>query len=626
MSRVRVLGPRARLPEVLSELQDFGELHPISAGVESTGRSAGTGGERTLRRLRRSLSRIEKAIAILPGGSTLPAVDVRSDEPVEPVEWMRTARRSTRRIRELRSHLTQLTEERALLARYGEYFANFEQLARAATRWPRATAYHVVLRKSAAGEIEELRTHLEGLLDGRFELWSQRLDGGDVALLLMLSTDDAGTVEALLGKAGVTEIPLPDVLRQGEPADASQALRRRLETIASEIERVEASIRALAAESLPRLCSAQAWFRDRIAEQQAAGMAGATEHAFVLEGWLPAGSVRSLRDSLESKFGGTIDVEELARESWSGEPAPVVLHNPRLFRPFELLSRIMPSPRYGTIDPTPFVAVFFPMFFGLILGDAGYGVVLGLIALVLHRRSQAGSVKRTIAEIAGPCAAFSIIFGLLFGELFGTLGHEVFGLQPILFDRGHALLPFLGLALAIGTVHILLGLILGVITALRVSGRKALGPGAMLVMVILVIVGILTLAGVLPRSFFTPAVIGVLALFPVLVFAEGVIAPIELLSTLGHILSYARVMALGTASVMMALAANRMVGAVGGVVVGALFALLFHLVNFAIGVFSPTIHALRLHYVEFFGTFFSPGGVRYRPLRHWQSSPGRARG
>jgi V/A-type H+-transporting ATPase subunit I len=103
----------------------------------------------------------------------------------------------------------------------------------------------------------------------------------------------------------------------------------------------------------------------------------------------------------------------------------------------------------------------------------------------------------------------------------------------------------------------------------------------------------------------------------VLVALEGVVAVIELLSTVGHILSYARIMALGTASLMLAVVANEMVGAMGSVVVGVLFALLFHLVNFAIGVFSPTIHALRLHYVEFFGEFFSPGGIAYRPLDHW---------
>ncbi|MGH7124514.1 MAG: V-type ATPase 116kDa subunit family protein [Stellaceae bacterium] len=76
-------------------------------------------------------------------------------------------------------------------------------------------------------------------------------------------------------------------------------------------------------------------------------------------------------------------------------------------------------------------------------------------------------------------------------------------------------------------------------------------------------------------------------------------------------------MALGIASVMLAVVANRMVGAMGSAAVGIVFALLFHLVNFGIALFSPTIHALRLHYVEFFGKFYSPGGVRYEPFGHW---------
>jgi V/A-type H+-transporting ATPase subunit I len=93
---------------------------------------------------------------------------------------------------------------------------------------------------------------------------------------------------------------------------------------------------------------------------------------------------------------------------------------------------------------------------------------------------------------------------------------------------------------------------------------------------------------------------------------------------MSSMLSYARIMALGTASVMMAVVANRLAGSFGSVVVGALFALLFHLVNFALGVFAPTIHGLRLHYVEFFGKFYSPGGVQYRPLGHW--TPGGSQG
>jgi V/A-type H+-transporting ATPase subunit I len=139
-------------------------------------------------------------------------------------------------------------------------------------------------------------------------------------------------------------------------------------------------------------------------------------------------------------------------------------------------------------------------------------------------------------------------------------------------------------------------------------------------MIVLIVAALLAAVEVLPRAALTPAVIGILVAFPVLIALEGIVAAVELLSSIGHILSYARIMALGTASVMLAIVANRLAGAVGSALVGALFALLFHLVNFALGLFSPTIHALRLHYVEFFGKFYSPGGTRYRPFGH--GSPG----
>jgi V/A-type H+-transporting ATPase subunit I len=258
------------------------------------------------------------------------------------------------------------------------------------------------------------------------------------------------------------------------------------------------------------------------------------------------------------------------------------------------------------------------MFFGVILGDVAYGALLALIAGILHLRSRPGTPLRSISEIAGACAAFTIAFGLVYGELLGNLGRQWLGLQPLVFDREEALIPFFAFTLALGAVHILLGLLIGAANSLRTHPRQSLGRGISAILIVLIAVAILAATRVLPPVFFTPSVIALLVAFPILVVIEGFLAPLELLSTLGNILSYARIMALGTASVVMAVVANRMVGAVGGVVVGVLFALLFHLVNFALGVFGPTIHSLRLHYVEFFGKFYSPGGVEYRPFGHWR--------
>jgi V/A-type H+-transporting ATPase subunit I len=179
------------------------------------------------------------------------------------------------------------------------------------------------------------------------------------------------------------------------------------------------------------------------------------------------------------------------------------------------------------------------------------------------------------------------------------------------------------LTLSIGVVHVVLGLALGVLAGARQHPRQALGRGLSAVMILLIVAALLAAVEVLPHAVLTPAVVALLVAFPVLIALEGIVAAIELLSALGHVLSYARIMALGTASVMLAIVANRLGGAVGSALVGALFALLFHLVNFALGLFSPTIHALRLHYVEFFGTFYSPGGTRYEPLGHWTPSTAR---
>ncbi|HEX7024524.1 MAG TPA: V-type ATPase 116kDa subunit family protein, partial [Gemmatimonadales bacterium] len=368
----------------------------------------------------------------------------------------------------------------------------------------------------------------------------------------------------------------------------------------------------------PGLVRARGAARDRLLELEAREHTAATPRSFVIEGWVPGAARDRLTRELARRFGDEIVVEEVGREEWHGEEAPVVLANPRFFRPFETVTRMLPLPRYGSIDPTPFVAIFFPMFFGLIMGDAGYGLVLAALAGLLHLRSRPGTPWRAVAEILGPCAAFAIAFGIGFGEFFGDLGRRWFGLAPLVLNREKALLPFLGLAVAIGFVHVVLGLVLGVVSAGRRNPRQAVGRGTALLMVLLVAVALLAGLRVLPGGFFTPAVVALLLAFPVLVIAEGIIAPIELLSTMSNMLSYARIMALGTASVMMAVVANRLVGSFGSVVVGVLFGLLFHLVNFALAVFAPAVHGLRLHYVEFFGKFYSPGGQQYRPLGRWR--------
>ncbi|HEU5169120.1 MAG TPA: V-type ATPase 116kDa subunit family protein [Gemmatimonadales bacterium] len=626
MSKVRVLGPRDRLADVLRALQDLGILHlaPPGAGEQLSPLALSPVQERERRHLRAALDDVERALTQLG----LTAGSVPRGQPAtlaDLARWARLGWRVRRSSDRLKARAAALDEERALILKYQHFFSAFRSLLESEARWPNATAYHVLLRGGDTEAIHKLRASLTAVIGEEFQLFTQALPSGEIALLVVVSAGAAGRVERLLAEARVQEIPVPEQYGGKSLTAAIPKMLARLGDIPRETEQVRREREALARAHGAELRRARAGLHDRLRELDALPLSGVTPRAFVLEGWVPAAARRDLEVGLRDGFGDSVVVSEVSKEEWESEDAPVVLSNPRLLRPFETLIRLLPLPRYGTIDPTPFVAVFFPAFFGLIMGDVGYGAALAVLGLILHARSKPGTLLRNVSEIIGPCALFSIIAGFLYGELFGDLGKRWIGLKPLAFSREEALIPFLLLAVALGAVHVLLGLGLGVASNIRRHPRAALGRGLSGLMILLIILALLAAVGVLPEGFFTPAVIALLVAFPVLIVLEGLVAPIELLSTIGNILSYARIMALGVASVMLAVVANRMVGAIGSVAVGIVFALLFHLVNFAIALFSPTIHALRLHYVEFFGKFYSPGGVRYEPFGHWTRDTARTR-
>jgi V/A-type H+-transporting ATPase subunit I len=624
MAKIRIIGPREALEATLEILQELGVVH--LAVPPETGPLAPIEFTPAQRRRRRQLDRILDDLAAIRALLDLPPPRPRGGREhsaatvSQLARWARLARRLRRQAQQVADRVAALKEERALLLKYQQAFTAFAGLLPPPSARSGLRAFYVVVQASQTSQVPRIRELLASVIGDGFEIRANPLPGGEVALLILVPAAQAERVERLLSQSRLAEMPVP---KGYEGASLSEVLPRmlaRLGEIPRELDQAASERAALRERHAVDLARAWCETADALARMEAYPLSRVTPRAFVLDGWVPAQLAPKVMRQLEEQGGPDLAVLLIDRAFWRGEEAPVVLRNPRLFRPFELMVSMLPLPRYGTIDPTPYVAVFFPMFFGIMLGDLGYGLVLAALALVLHHRSAPGSKLRAIAEIAGACAAFACIFGLLFGEFLGDLGRRWVGMRPLWFDRREAILPFLILVLGLGMVHVVLGLALGVIGNVQRDRRQAVGRGLSAIMVLLLVVALLAALKVLPRGVLTPAAIGLLVAFPLLVLAEGLVAPVELLSTVGKILSYARIMALGTASVMLAVVANRLGGATGSVLVGTVFALLFHLVNFALGLFSPTIHALRLHYVEFFGRFYSPGGLQYRPFAHWTPS------
>ena len=458
------------------------------------------------------------------------------------------------------------------------------------------------------------------LTDGLAEVVASDVDVSTRAMLIVFPERYTNEIEALLGREDISRLRLPAELGDGSPDVVLAALYRRMASIPEQIKEINRELAKLSTQWCEKLLIWRAASQDEIEASRVLPRFGETDLTFVLAGWVPAKEIEKVETALRENVGNAVFIQKLKMTPEMKKRAPVILQNPRVAKPFESLVKLLALPRYGHIDPTRLMAFFLPIFFGMILGDVGYGILVLALSLGFLRRFKTG-ILRDILIVLAMGAGWSILFGFLYGEAFGTLG-EYIGLHALWFDRTSSehVLGLLLMTVAVGAVHVTLGLILGVWEAIKDRSRnQLLERGGMLVGLIglFFIVGVLT--DFLPQEFMNVSIaiviIGVVLLSTSLGCLGVIMGPIEFITLIGNVLSYLRIAAIGLASVYLAKVANEVAGITGNVIVGAILAILIHALNLVLGMFSPTIHSLRLHYVEFFRKFYEGGGRPYEPFR-----------
>ena len=631
MTKVTVLGPRRRLDEALTALHDARcvELVDTSTvpGIPGDPPPVDPDRDRRVKDLRAVAARLDGLLELTAGGRPRPdAPD--SAGPVDEPRLRRELAATGPRVDRLVGALEALREERAVLPRYLDPMRQVLRLVPELALLDDADLRHLGLETVALVLATEDDALLEALRDelatrlgsGRFELVASPVQGGVVGCLLVFAHESADVVHTLLREENVRHLPLPERYKRLSLRGAVEAMERRLDELPAVEARARAGLDQLAAEHVRGWVAARRAVAAELEQLEARGLAAVTARAFVLVGWVPSPELASLVRSLEAALEGEVSVEALPRRR-GDRTTPVLLHQPVAARPFESLVRLLDTPGSRTLDPTLLMALFMPVMIGAMVGDVVYGAVL--LALALWARRRFGGERemvRHIGAVMAMGAGWSIVFGLLYGEALGNAARRWLGMDAVWFYRGSpdALEPLLLFAIGLGAAHVLLGLALGIWQFWR-AGRSHDALDRLGTM--LVLVGLFALAGiaadVLAASALPVAAAVVIVGLVLVLFLHGALAAttgvLELIGAVGNVLSYLRLAAVGLASVYLAIVANEF-AVVAPAGVGIVVAALLHALNVALAGLSPTVQALRLHYVEFFQKFLIGGGRPFRPF------------
>lgn len=437
---------------------------------------------------------------------------------------------------------------------------------------------------------------------------------------------EAGEV---LKNFGFTKVPFDGL--EGTAAENIRTAAERIEEIDRECERISKDMEDYAEdmEQLEILYDVLTIRRDlKKAEARLAG----TRSTFLLTGWIPAHLSGQIAEKLQNRWVCEVHIRKAAEE----EEFPVLLQNGRIGRSVEAITTLYSPPHSKEYDPNTVVGIFFILFFGLMLGDAGYGIFIILVTALLLRKTDMEEGMRNFVRLMLYCGISSVFWGAMFGGWFGL---PQLAKYPLLIDPIGQPELFLGFSLALGIVHIFSGL--GMKAIKLVQQKKYVDILLDVVIWYVFFTGFVFV--ILPYAFggnpesvaplvdagkYMLAAGGMVIVLThgrknkglVKKLSSGIGSLYGVIKFLSDVLSYSRLMALGLATSVIGIIVYDIASMNGldnpltflGFVV---IMLLGHALNFAIAMLSAYVHSSRLQYIEFFSRFYNGGGELFKPLR-----------
>ncbi len=458
-----------------------------------------------------------------------------------------------------------------------------------------------------------LRKHVSKLAIKDMEVNVAKAGKGDWFILIAHSK--GSSIDEALKGVQLSELDLTAQYLSGAPQDVLRAVGKKRAENAKRLSQIDSKLAEISRSSYSRLSNLKEMLEIELERADASASFKKTDSSFIVEGWVQKRQVGELTKRLLAVTKGRAYLEELEAD----ELAPTHTRRPKFLQPFDYLVSFYSVQRSDEIDPTWIFIFAFPIFYGLMVTDVGYGVASLILATYISRKTDPEGLMYNVSKLWQLNALAAMFFGFISNQYFGfQLPYST----PFNFDWLKNTPELIAITVLFGVVQVCLGLLLGIFNSYR-HGHKKLAF-ARFTSILTVAFGTIAVSGAFFGAFSgtvtdVSAAIAIVSVALTAVFSGS--EATEIVSLITHPLSYARIMGFGLSSVIIAFLIDMAFTPhlSSGILVFLLYAAIFillHFVNMVLGIFEGLVQGVRLNFVEFFTKFYTGNGIKFKPFSY----------
>lgn len=444
---------------------------------------------------------------------------------------------------------------------------------------------------------------------------------------MVIYLDEEKTEEEITELIRLHTFSQTDIKTKGNVREEISLLKEKIGEKENELKELEKEIKAFASD-LEGFKVLHDYLKQKRIRLIAENNFVSTEKVNIIEGYVPTESISELEELLKDITGGDFywTYEEASVDD---KDVPIKLKNNKVVKNFEMLTEMYSMPQYGEIDPTPLFAPFYFIFSGIMIGDAGYGLLVFILTRLALKVLKLNDSTKKMVSFISYISVSSIIWGLIFGSFFGDAVE-----LPALINPSEDYYLMIGMSLLLGGIHLFFAL--GIKAYMNIRDKKFLDAvydvGFWYMAVIGAIVFIIAMALKLNSTITNigkwSLILGLIGIVLTGGRTEdsvgaklgwGLYSAYGITSYIGDFVSYLRLMALALAGAFIAIAVNMIVrmlfsGGIIGIIAGSIIFVIFQLFNAFLSYLSAYVHTARLTYVEMFNKFYEGGGRPFKEM------------